>query len=943
MAGSLRTTVLIGREPELATVRQALLDARGGAGRVLVVSGQAGVGKSRLLDEAVRVAGGLHMTVLRGRAVPEGGPLRPVAEAFYGHLRRSAVTGSAELRPFRAALERLLPGRADAATSPGVDPLVVLGEGLLLLLRRAGGEHGCLLVLDDLHWADRDTLGLLDYLATAVADVPVAVVLSARDDEGGPELLPRLRHLPELIRVVLRRLTPDEVGRLAAACAGGQPLPARVLDFLASTADGLPFLVGELLDGLVESGSLVDDGGWQVRGELTAQVPQTLAELVRHRTAGFAPEHLRVLQAAAVLGRSVDWSLLAPIAGVGEEAVALALRAAVEAHLLQPEAARPGQFGWRHELIREAVLAGLLVPGHALLARRAAQVMEQRDPDPAGPDGALIAELHARAGRPHRAAKLLVRVARQALARGAVRTAEAVLARAADLGGGTAVDVELVRVLTTAGRGARALAVGEAALPATGGEARVELCLHLARAAIMMARWQAARDYLDRAGRPDDPRVAALAADAAFGAGRVAEAAELAGRAFDAAERAGSAAVACEALEVVGRCARMSDPAAASAAFRRAADLAEAHGLVPWRIRALLGLGFVELLATETSAHAHQARRLADEAGMIAEVAGIDMVLANCRGLVEGPAAALPLAERAERMAATLRLPQVQAKARLFVALAHAAAGRTDAMNAALAEAQRLDPGAPDVVGAAAGVAAVAALYERDRGAARDLLDRSVAAMRGHPAAAPVHDWGLWALVRAALADRDRAARDELRGSGLTARAVNLGALHYADAIAAGRAGRRHEAAALLAAGDEALATQHWWRRFTRLIVLECALDDGWGEPVKELRAALDAFESAGERRPARMCRDLLRRAGAPVPRRGRGAGRVPPRLRAAGVTSREVDVLDLVVRGLTNAQIAERLFLSPRTVETHVSHLLAKTGAADRAALAAHWSAQTP
>nr|WP_296065005.1 LuxR family transcriptional regulator [uncultured Actinoplanes sp.] len=929
MTGPLRSTVLIGREPELASVREAVLAARAGAGRMLVVTGQAGVGKSRLLEEAARIAEGLRMPVLTGRAVPDGGPLRPFAEALYGHLRRSTVTRSAELRPFRAALERLLPGWAGAATPPGVDPLVVLGEGLLLLLRRVGGEHGCLIVLDDLHWADRDTLGLVDHLATGIAGLPVAVVLSARSDEDGPELLPRLRQQPEVIRVDLRPLTAEAVSRLAVVCAGGQPLPAPVLAFLVDTADGLPFLVGELLDGLVESGSLVDDGGWRVRGELTAQVPQTLAELVRHRTAGFPPDHLRVLQAAAVLGRSVDWSLLAPIAGIGEEAVAVALRAAVRGHLLRPEG--PGLFGWRHELIREAVLADLLAPEYTLLARRAAGVMEERDPDLSGPDGVLIAELHARSGRPDRAAALLVRLTRQAVARGAVRTAETILARAAGLGGGTEAEVERVRVLTTAGRGAQALAVGEAALPATGGEARVELCLHLARAAIMMAQWPAARAYLDRAGRPGDPRVTALAADAAFGAGRVSDAAVLAGQAFDAAERAGLPAVACEALEVVGRCARMNDPVAASAAFRRAADLAEAHGLVPWRIRALLGLGFVELLATETSAHVHQARRLADKAGMVAEVAGIDMVLANCRGLVDGPAAALAMAERAEQVAAPLGLRQVQAKAVLFGALVHAVTGRNVAMEAALAEAHRLDPGAPDVVGAAAGVAAVAALYERDLGTARDLLDRSVAAMRGHQAAAPLHDWGLWALIRTALADRDRAARDELRGSGLIARAVNLGALHYADAVAAGRAGRHGEATALLAAGDETLTTQHWWRRVTRLIVLECALADGWGEPIEELRAALDAFEAAGEPRPARVCRDLLRRAGAPVPRRGRGAARVPPRLRAAGVTSREMDVLELVARGLTNAQIAERLFLSTRTVETHVSNLLSKTGAAHR------------
>jgi DNA-binding NarL/FixJ family response regulator len=189
--------------------------------------------------------------------------------------------------------------------------------------------------------------------------------------------------------------------------------------------------------------------------------------------------------------------------------------------------------------------------------------------------------------------------------------------------------------------------------------------------------------------------------------------------------------------------------------------------------------------------------------------------------------------------------------------------------------------------------------------------------------------------MRTVLADRDAAARDELRDSDLTSRAVNRGALHYADAVAAGRAGRPEQAAALLAAGDTVLATQHWWRRLMRLHVLEAALADRWGNPIEQLRATLAAFDAADQPRLARTCRDLLRHAGAPVPRRGRGDSTVPAPLRAVGVTSREMDVLSLVAQGLTNAQIAERLFLSRRTIETHVANLLTKTGASIRGDLA--------
>ena len=122
------------------------------------------------------------------------------------------------------------------------------------------------------------------------------------------------------------------------------------------------------------------------------------------------------------------------------------------------------------------------------------------------------------------------------------------------------------------------------------------------------------------------------------------------------------------------------------------------------------------------------------------------------------------------------------------------------------------------------------------------------------------------------------------------------------------------------------------------MLALHAALADGWAaqvDAVGALRADLTEHERLGDHQLARTCRDLLRRAGAPT-RRGRGATPVPPALRAVGVTSREMDVLVLVADGLSNAEVAERLFLSPRTVETHVANLLAKTGSANRAQLRA-------
>jgi DNA-binding NarL/FixJ family response regulator len=115
-----------------------------------------------------------------------------------------------------------------------------------------------------------------------------------------------------------------------------------------------------------------------------------------------------------------------------------------------------------------------------------------------------------------------------------------------------------------------------------------------------------------------------------------------------------------------------------------------------------------------------------------------------------------------------------------------------------------------------------------------------------------------------------------------------------------------------------------------RTITLEAAVTERWGDAVPRLRVDLAAFEAAGELQLARTVRDLLRRAGAPT-RRGRGDSTVPIGLRAVGVTSREMDVLRLLEDGLSNVDIGNRLFLSPRTVETHVANLLSKSGASNR------------
>ncbi|MBV9416298.1 MAG: response regulator transcription factor [Solirubrobacterales bacterium] len=157
---------------------------------------------------------------------------------------------------------------------------------------------------------------------------------------------------------------------------------------------------------------------------------------------------------------------------------------------------------------------------------------------------------------------------------------------------------------------------------------------------------------------------------------------------------------------------------------------------------------------------------------------------------------------------------------------------------------------------------------------------------------------------------------------------------NVAQAIVAGRAGDGERAAELFARGDNALVNapsiQAMYRRYTA----EAALSDGWGDPATWLAAAETFFTSRGTEPLARACRSLLRLAGT-SPRRSR-AVMVKLWPDGAELTTREADVLALLAEGLTNKQIAGRLYLSPRTVEKHVERILAKTGQANRTALAA-------
>ncbi len=942
-------------------LRGALDAASAGRGGAALLVGEAGIGKSRLARELSAAARGAGMVVLTGRAVAGGvpTPFRPFAEALSSAVRIAGRPESSELGPLGPALGRLVPQwrRPDQVSGryqrPDDDSLVLLGESVLHLLRLLAPDHGCLLVLEDLHWADRETLALLEYVADNVAAERALCLGTLRADEGA-----EARGLAGLLEargsadvISLGRLDLVGATKMAGACLGAARLPAAVEAFVAERAEGVPFLVEEVLAGLVGDAVLVEqDGQWHASGQVAAGVPATFADAVRSRLGAVDEQSRRVISAAAVLGRRFDWALLEPITGLTGDAVLAALRRAVG---LQLVAADDDGFRFRHALTHEAVLAGLFPPERAVLAGRGLAAVEAAHPGLRDAWCDLAADLAIRAGDESRAGALLLEAGRRSLAVGALASAERALTRARELIGqddlvlSGSVEEALTEVYAMSGQVDRAIELGEmllARLDAVAPPFRAaELHLRLARAAIAAGKWAEAAAHVDTARAVPQvgvARIDACAAQVAMGQGRLDDAGALAGAALEAAEEGGLPEVACEALEVLGRVARQRDLAEAERAFARAASVAAAHGLRLWRLRALHELGTIDQLRTESVDRLVQARELAVAQGALALTATLDLQIAAGLNKQFRADEALETARRCEHASRRFQLATLP-MALIFQATAHAIRGEAPDMEARIAEAMALGPGDPDVTGCAWGhCRATFSLLDEQRELAYTQMETGAGLLLGSPAAIAPPFLGLWPLLGAALGRDAGQAAARVRASRATRHCVVATLLGYADAILAGRAGRGADAAAAFAAADEQMGPLvAWYRHYACRLVAEAALADGWGEPVAWLRAACAYFTARGDERVAAACRGLLRGAGAPVPRHHAGDADLQPSLRALGVTAREADVLKLVAQGMSNREIAERMFLSPRTVEKHVASLLTKTGTSRRTRLAGYFA----
>lgn len=374
--------VLIGRAALLDALRHRVDEARAGRGGAVLIAGEAGMGKTRLVAEARAAAGAQGFRLLQGNCFqPDSAcPYAPFLDLLHAHFHRPE-----DLGPGASALYPLLP---DLAPPPPVPPPQVEPEqerrrlfaALVQLFLWLAARAPLLVVIEDLHWSDDLSLDLLHLLARRAAGQPLLLLLTYRSDETRPGLrhwlatLDRERLADEL---TLAPLTPAEVAEmLRAIFALRQTVGRDFLEAIYALSQGNPFVVEEVLTALVTTGEITFSGGTWLRKPLARlRIPRSIHDAVQQRQAGLSPDARALLGLAAVAGHRFDFAVLQAVTGHHEAHMLALIKELVNAQLVVEESA--DRFAFRHALTREAVYRDLLARERRSLHRAIAEAIER--------------------------------------------------------------------------------------------------------------------------------------------------------------------------------------------------------------------------------------------------------------------------------------------------------------------------------------------------------------------------------------------------------------------------------------------------------------------------------------------------------------------------------------------------------------------------------------
>jgi tetratricopeptide (TPR) repeat protein len=367
---------LVGRGGELKALRERWLGAQGGHGQLVLISGEPGIGKTRLAHELIAYAR------LNGAIVLQGGcyeyeaatPYLPLAEALrdWVHaqktdaLRERLGSTAAELAKLAPEIEARVGPLTPNASLPPDQERLRLFDNVARFLQALSTDKGLLLFVDDLHWADQGTLSLLHYLLRRSRDERLLVLGAYREvelDRKHPLAAWLVEWNRERLatRIQLGRLTDDESSSLLTAMLGQDHVSSELVQAIYRETEGNPFFVEEVVKTLIEGGQIYrQNGGWACSNIADVAVPQSIKEAIGRRLDRLGSAHVEVLQQAAVLGKTFGFAELAAVGGevdgssVGQEDQLLdALDDALGAQLIR---AGDGEtFTFTHDKIREVL------------------------------------------------------------------------------------------------------------------------------------------------------------------------------------------------------------------------------------------------------------------------------------------------------------------------------------------------------------------------------------------------------------------------------------------------------------------------------------------------------------------------------------------------------------------------------------------------------------
>ena len=960
---------LIGRKAELARLCALLDEAEAGRPAVGLLGGDAGIGKTRTLGELAAVAEERGFLVLVGQCVELGGggglPYLPFVDALRAATTNplTAETMSTAVAE-RPALARLL--ALGTVADPGEDSgQLPLFSAVLSVLAQLAAQVPVLLVLEDVHWADRSSRDLLAFLSRTLRQGPVVIVASYRSDDlhrrhALRPVLSELSRVPGVDRIELPPLPDVDMQRLVADLSDAPIAEAR-LALLLERAEGNAFFAEELL------AASADNAG---------EVPGELADVLLGRVEHLTPTAQHVVRVASVAGRRVDHQLLAAAAGLEEQALDEALREAVGRQLLFADPS--GGYTFRHALLQEAIYADLL-PGERTRLHAVYVELLSRSGERWTCGSSADLAYHSLASHDLAAAlKALDHAATEAHALGApleslrhleqalslwerVPDAEALLGQTR-----WRVGLRAAAAASTGGEPARAVALAEECL--TQVDLHDEPLLY-AEVSVPLNSYLMGTDLTDRAVevvRTALPLVAsqppsALQAAVAAGYARTmlnvehyAEAARVAEEALASARDSDSLAEWADALttlavlaeksggidrteELLGQArgvaARSGDTSVQMRILHNLAILPLDQGDLRTSLeRSRQGMEFAEQHGLSLSLWALQLRHYRllclFALGEWDEVEQLSSFVPRVGGVVSAFALAFSctlLVARGDPRAAG-QLARVQpfwVDDFLLAHLAGALAVELAIWDGDLDRARELNRTAMGMVSAGWGHDSIALVRPAALGLAAEADRAALARATGdHATAAECVEVGEGLLETATHAMLGGKARGGTPG--VEARAW----FARAQAERTRLSGRNEVEAwqAAVAAFDFGADSDVYETARGRWRLAEALMAAGRrDEAVVQWRLAAATAERLGALPLLRALEDLRRRA------RLVAAAGDPDPTPTSGLTARELEVLRLVAEGRTNRQIGAALFISDKTASVHVSHLMAKLGVASR------------